>query len=74
MSKVNAQGLQLNDKFTYLGSTLSRAVHIDNEVIVTIATSSVALGSSFPTDGHKAIRSKLNSKSKTNRKRTNIDN
>ena len=30
--------------------------------------------SSFPTDGHKAILNKLNSKSKTNRKRTNIDN
>ena len=26
----------------------------------------------FPTDGHKAILNKLNSKSKTNRKRTNI--
>ena len=30
--------------------------------------------SSFPTDGHKAILNKLNSKSKTNIKRTNIDN
>ena len=30
--------------------------------------------SSFPTDGHKAILNKLNGKSKTNRKRTNIDN
>ena len=30
--------------------------------------------SSFPTAGHKAILNKLNSKSKTNRKRTNIDN
>ena len=30
--------------------------------------------SSFPTDGHKAILNKLNSKSKTNRTRTNIDN
>ena len=30
--------------------------------------------SSFPTDGHKAILNKLNSKSKTNRKQTNIDN
>ena len=29
---------------------------------------------SFPTDGHKAILNKLNSKSKTYRKRTNIDN
>ena len=30
--------------------------------------------SSFPTDGQKAILNKLNSKSKTNRKRTNADN
>ena len=30
--------------------------------------------SSFPTDGHKAILNKLNSKSKTNWKRTNIEN
>ena len=30
--------------------------------------------SSFPTDGHKAILNKLSSKSKTNRKWTNIDN
>ena len=29
--------------------------------------------SSFPTDDHKAILNKLNSKSKMNRKRTNID-
>ena len=28
----------------------------------------------IPTDGHKAILNKLNCKSKTNRKRTNIDN
>ena len=30
--------------------------------------------SSFPTDGHKAILNKLNGKSKTNRKRSNIVN
>ena len=30
--------------------------------------------SSFPTIDHKAILNELNSKSKTNRKRTNIDN
>ena len=30
--------------------------------------------SSFPTDGHKAILNKLDSKSKANRKRTNNDN
>ena len=31
-------------------------------------------GSSFPTNGHTAILNKLNSKSKPNRKRMNIDN
>ena len=30
--------------------------------------------SSFQTDGHNAVLNKLNSKSKTNRKRTNINN
>ena len=29
---VNGQKLQVVDKFTYLGSTLSKAVHIDDEV------------------------------------------
>ena len=29
---------------------------------------------SFPADGHKAILNKMNNKSKTNRKRTNIVN
>ena len=29
--------------------------------------------SSFPADGHKAIPNKMNNKSKTNRKRLNID-
>ena len=29
---------------------------------------------SSPADGHKAILNKMNNKSKTNRKRTNIDN
>ena len=30
--------------------------------------------SSFPADGHKASLNKMNNKSKTNRKQTNIDN
>ena len=30
--------------------------------------------SSSPADGHKAILNKMNNKSKTNRKRKNIDN
>ena len=32
------------DKFTYLGSTLSRAVHIDDEITARIAKASVAFG------------------------------
>ena len=41
---VNGQKLKVVDKFTYLGSTLSRAVHIDDEVIARIAKASVAFG------------------------------
>ena len=41
---VNGQKLQVVDKFTYLGSTLSRAVHIDNEVTAITAKASVAFG------------------------------
>ena len=41
---VNGQKLQVVDKFTYLGSTLSRAVHIDGEVTARIAKASVAFG------------------------------
>ena len=36
--------LQVVDKFTYLGSTLSRAVHIDDEVTARTAKASVAFG------------------------------
>ena len=39
---VNGQKLQVVDKFTYLGSTLSRAVHIDDEVTDRTAKASVA--------------------------------
>ena len=39
---VNGQKLQVVDKFTYLGSTLSRAVHIDDEVTARTAKASVA--------------------------------
>ena len=38
------QRLQVVDKFTYLGSTLSRVVHIDDEVNATIAKASAAFG------------------------------
>ena len=38
------QRLQMVDKFTYLGSTSSRVVHIDDEVNVRIAKTSAAFG------------------------------
>ena len=41
---VNGQKLQVVDKFTYLGSTLSRAVHLDDEVTARTAKASVAFG------------------------------
>ena len=41
---MNGQELKVVDKFSYLGSTLSRAVHIDDEVTARIAKASVAFG------------------------------
>ena len=41
---MNGQKLQVVDKFTYLGSTLSRAVHIDDEATARTAKASVAFG------------------------------
>ena len=41
---VKGQRLQVVDKFTYLGSTLSRVVHIDDEVNARIAKASEAFG------------------------------
>ena len=41
---MNGTKLQAVDKFTYLGSTLSRAVHIDDEVTFRTAKASVAFG------------------------------
>ena len=41
---VNGKKLQVVDKFTYLGSTLSRAVHIDDEVTARTAKASIAFG------------------------------
>ena len=41
---IKSQTLQAVDKFTYLSSTLSRAVHIDDEVSSRIAKASVAFG------------------------------
>ena len=41
---VKGQRLKVVDKFTYLGSTLSRDVHIDDEVNARIAKASAAFG------------------------------
>ena len=41
---VKGQRLQVVDKFTYLGSALSRVVHIDDEVSARIAKASAAFG------------------------------
>ena len=41
---MNGQKLHVVDKFTYLGSTLSRPVHIDDEVTARTAKASVAFG------------------------------
>ena len=41
---VKGQRLQVVDKFAYLGSTLSRVVHIDDEVNAKIAKASAAFG------------------------------
>ena len=41
---VKGQQLQVVDKFTFLGSTLSRVVHIDDEVNARIAEASAAFG------------------------------
>ena len=41
---VKAQRLKVADKFTYLGSTLSRVVHIDDEVNARTAKASAAFG------------------------------
>ena len=41
---MKGQRLQEVDKFTYLGSTLSRVMHIDDEVNARIAKASAAFG------------------------------
>ena len=41
---MKGQRLQVVDKFIYLGSTLSRVVHIDDEVSARIAKASAAFG------------------------------
>ena len=40
---MNGQKLQVVDKFTYLGSSLSRAVHMDDEVTARTAKASLPL-------------------------------
>ena len=44
---VKSQRLQVVDKFTYLGSTLSRVVHIDDEINARIAKASAAFGRKY---------------------------
>ena len=51
---VNGHKLKVVDKFTYLGSTLSRAVHIDDVVTARIAKASVAFGRLLA-NGNQAI-------------------
>ena len=51
--KVKGTTLQTVDKFTYLGSTLSRCVHIDDEVNCRIAKASAAFGRLRSTVGTK---------------------
>ena len=41
---MKGQRLQVADKFIYLGSTLSRVVHIDDEVNARIAKASAEFG------------------------------
>ena len=41
---MKGQRLQVVDKFTYLGSTFSRVVHIDDGVYARIAKASAAFG------------------------------
>ena len=41
---VKGQRLQVVDKFTYHGSTLSRVVHMDDEVHARIVKASAAFG------------------------------
>ena len=41
---VKSQRLQVVDKFTYLGSTLSRVLHIDDEINARIVKASAAFG------------------------------
>ena len=41
---ISTKRLQVVDKFTYLGSTLSRAVQIDEEITAKTAKASVAFG------------------------------
>ena len=42
--EMNEQRLQAVDKLAYLGSILSRAVHIDDDVTARIVKASVAFG------------------------------
>ena len=53
---VNGQKLKVVDRFTYLGSTLSRAVHINDEVTARIAKANVTFGSALNVVRTKATK------------------
>ena len=57
--------LQVVDKFIYLRSTLSRAVHFDDEVTVRIAKASIAFGSHVEMSGIEAESGLTQSKKST---------
>ena len=57
---VKGQGFKVVDKFTYLGSTLSRVVHIDDEpnarIVKASATSGRLRGSVWDRSGIRLLR------------------
>ena len=63
---VKGQRLQVVDKFTYLASTLSRVVHIDDEVNARIAKASAAFGRLYGSIWHR-IGIRLDTKMKVYR-------
>ena len=63
---VNGQKLHAADKFAYLGSTLSKAVHIDYEVTARTAKKTVAFGR-LRTNVWEQYRIRLDTKLKVNK-------
>ena len=56
---VNGQKLKVVDQFTYFGSTISRAVHIDDEVTARIAKARVEFGRFHANVSGSIMESKL---------------